>query len=138
VLKTTVVVEDIMSRNMVTANVSETAIVALKRMLNRRVENIVVIKNKKPVGILSKNDFLIKVLSKGIDPKIIKVSDIMSKPIIITPDYDIASAASLMSKRDSDYLLVVDKGVMGIVTSKDILRHLKKYIEAMVRSVLFE
>jgi len=59
--------------------------------------------------------------------------------ITVTPDYDIVAAASLMKSNHIRHLPIVKEGkLVGIITSRDILKHLRTYINTLVRSVLFE
>jgi len=79
---------------------------------------------KEVKGIVTTTGIFRHVISKGIDPKNLKVSEIMtSAPLItISPNASTREAALLMRKYDIRRLPVVERGALvGIITSKDLL-----------------
>jgi CBS domain-containing protein len=92
----------------------------------------------KPLGIVTENDVTWKVAAKGLDPKSVKVSEIMSKPLItIDPDADLAEAAKIMKKHKIRRLAVVkDETLRGILTAADIGRNLETYMDKEIRDIL--
>jgi predicted transcriptional regulator len=75
-------------------------------------------------GIVTKRDIVYKVIAEGIDPKKIKVEDIMSKPLVILTnlDLDIRWVAKAMYDSNVSLIAVFEGGdFYGFVTSKCIV-----------------
>lgn len=66
-------------------------------------------------------------------PDQVKVSDIMSTPLITTPpNTPLYAAADVMSKKHIRRLVIVkDDSPVGIVTSTDIMKLLDKYVQRL-------
>ena len=93
---------------------------------------------KEAVGIITERDILKRVISKSKDPEITKVSEIMSKPLMVGgPDMYVEDAARLMFKRNIKKLPITKKGqLVGIVTLSDIA--IVAYIEPQIVNVIEE
>ncbi len=111
-----------MSPNVLTALRSTNVAKAAKRMAEVDVGSIVVVEDKKPVGILTERDVLMKVVAEDVKASTVRVGKIMSAPIItISPDKDIVEAARIMAKNKIRRIPVVEAGkLVGIITSSDI------------------
>ncbi|MEM2839038.1 MAG: CBS domain-containing protein [Thermoplasmata archaeon] len=75
-------------------------------------------------GIITKRDIVYKVIAEGKDPRKVKVSEIMSKPLVILTnlDLDIRWVAKAMAESGVSVIAVFDKGdFYGFVTAKGIL-----------------
>jgi CBS domain-containing protein len=121
-MKRVVSVADAMEKKVLAASPNTTVAKAAKMMADRGVGSIVIVKGKKPVGILTERDLLMKVLSVDLVPSKVHVGKIMSAPIIsIGPNVDITEAARVMAKNNIRRLPVVEHGkLVGIVTASDI------------------
>lgn len=97
-----------------------------------------ILKQGRPVGIITERDITWKVAGDGLDPKGVKVGEIMSKPLItVDPDADLVEAARLMCKHKIRRLAVAKNGILyGIVTAIDIARNLEGYVDEEVRKIL--
>ena len=111
-----------MTGKVLTATPETTVARAAKLMAERGVGSIIIVKSKKPVGILTERDLLLKVVSLDLKPSSVKVGKIMSAPIItISPDADITEAARTMARGKIRRLPVVERDeLIGIVTESDI------------------
>ncbi len=85
------------------------------------------------VGIITDSDIINDVVAKGSDIKDVKVSDIMSKDVMVaSPDATLEEAADVMNKYKIKHLPVVEKGALvGIVTATDLIT----YEEALVEKI---
>lgn len=121
-MKPVVSVMDAMAKKVLTASPNTTVAKAAKMMAERGVGSIIIVKGKKPVGILTERDLLMKVVSVDLVPSRVHVGKIMSAPIIsISPNADITEAARTMAKNNVRRLPVVEHGkLIGIVTASDI------------------
>ena len=87
-----------------------------------------------PEGIVTEWDFINKVISKKIDPEKIKLKDIMTSPLTyVRPDTPMDKVADLMANNGIRRLLVVDNDkLIGIITSRDILKYFRDYVMDVV------
>jgi len=118
-------VEDIMVRDVVTVKVEATAREAVELMNRNEIGCLVVVdEEEKPVGIVTERDLLKRVLAERKDPVRVKVTQIMSKPLVTgTPHMDIEAAVRLMFKHKIKKLPVVENGqLVGLVTLTDLVR----------------
>jgi CBS domain-containing protein len=133
-------VKDLLSENVVTINVRKTALDAALLMSERKIGCLVVNDGEVPVGIVTERDLIRRVLAKKL-PLDVKISDIMSKPLItINPDSSLRDTARLMIKNKVRRLPVVkDDKLVGIIVVSDFARQLSKksiteeILEAMAR-----
>jgi CBS domain-containing protein len=81
------------------------------------------LRNGKPIGIVTERDILRRVAAKDIDMDKSKIEDIMTKnPVTINHDASILEATRLMSENNFRRLLVVKGGkLVGVVTAKDVI-----------------
>jgi len=86
--------------------------------------SLVVLKNGKPVGIITERDILKKVIPTCQDPDRILVQNIMSSPLIGgKPQMELPEAARIMLEKKIKTLPVVnEEKLVGIVTLSDMIR----------------
>jgi CBS domain-containing protein len=86
--------------------------------------SIPVVDGGRLVGIVTDRDLVIRGIAAGTDPKIQRVSKVMSAdPVTIGPDEDISAAEKLMADRQIRRLPVVEKGkLVGIIVTAQIAR----------------
>jgi len=117
-------VEDVMVENVVTIEEEATVRKAVELMNKHEIGCLIAMRKGKPSGILTERDLLKRVLADAKDPKKTKVSDVMSKPLVVgKPHMDVEDAARLMFKMKIKKLPVVEKGrLLGLVTLTDLVR----------------
>ena len=117
-------VEDVMVDEVVTVETDATVQEAVEIMNKHEIGCLIVVLKGKPVGIITERDMLTRVLAKSIDPEKIKVSDIMSAPLIVgKPAMEVENAVRLMFKTKIKKLPVVQGGqLIGLVTLTDLTR----------------
>ena len=115
-------IKDVMSPSTLSLESTATASDAAKIMETRNLEAVVVIENKKLVGIITDRDYTIKLGSHAY-PIDTPINRLMSYPLIsINQDAEISVARSLMEKNKIKRLPVVsDNVVLGIVTMSDLI-----------------
>ncbi|HVN36115.1 MAG TPA: CBS domain-containing protein [Casimicrobiaceae bacterium] len=87
-----------------------------------------------PVGMVTDRDIAIEVVAAGLDPRTVKVGEIVQRPITtVTEDAGWAETVRLMSINGVRRLPVVDAGggLIGIVSFDDILLQLAGPLVAM-------
>ena len=115
-------IKDVMNPSTLSLESTATASDAAKIMETRNLEAVVVIENKKLVGIITDRDYTIKLGSHAY-PIDTPINRLMSCPLIsINQDAEISVARSLMEKNKIKRLPVVsDNVVLGIVTMSDLV-----------------
>jgi signal-transduction protein with cAMP-binding, CBS, and nucleotidyltransferase domain len=93
---------------------------------------------RQTVGILTERDVTWKVAAKGLDPKNVRVAEVMSAPLIaIDPNADLTEAAKIMKKQKIQRLAVVKEGALqGVLTATDVARNLENYMDKEIRDIL--
>jgi len=115
-------VKQIMNRSVVTAKPDITLKEASKVMSEFHIGSLIIVKNKKIVGILTSSDIL-KAVASDKDPNVTLAEEIMSKNVkTIEPDKDLDDAVLTMIENKIKRLPVVsgDK-LVGILTASDII-----------------
>jgi len=134
-----VYVKDIMVKPVKTIDYNKTIKDTAALMKKYGKGSLIVVKNKKPVGIITADDIVYKIVAKNIKPSSAKVKDMMSSPLItITPDATCVDAAKKMRRNNVKRLPVVDKGkLVGIVSIDDIaiaVPEFTQYLEERLES----
>ncbi|MCI4434394.1 MAG: CBS domain-containing protein [Thermoplasmata archaeon] len=126
-------VKDAMSANIIFLDKETPISDAVKEMIDKNTYAIIVLDEAKPKGIVTERDLTVKVLSKKIDPKVEKIGNIMSSPLItVSPDELLENAARMMIDRKIRKLPVMENGnIVGIVTEDDIIR-ISPYLMSLV------
>jgi CBS domain-containing protein len=121
------VVQDIMTRDVVTINESETTLQAAIIMSEKGISSLIVIRDSKPVGIITERDFVKKICAKKIDVSVVKVNEIMSKiQTFADPETPIDVAVQRMINHRIRRLPVLsNEKIVGIVTVTDLAKHLR-------------
>ena len=123
VLESNIPVREIMNRDVIGVDPDDTAEVAAQMMNRYDVGNLVVIRSKKAIGIVTEEDLVRKLVSKNLLPEKVKIEDIMTSPLItVSPNTSLTSAMRIMLKNNIRRLPIVeDRKLVGIITNKDLL-----------------
>ena len=130
-------VEDIMSRDVVTVEVSQTIKNAARSMAKFGVSGLVVLHEGNLVGILTERDILTRVVTSGINPESVHVRDVMSEPVIVvSPAMPLEKAVNIMFHEKIKKLPVVDRNedhikLVGILSITDVARLQPKLLESI-------
>jgi CBS domain-containing protein len=122
-----ILIQDIMTRALITVNLSTTAFQVAKMMEQGGIGAIMVQDDSNPVGIVTDRDFATKIAANNL-PLDTPVEKIMSSPLItINHNESISSAAERMTSKKIRKLAVTENGkIVGIVTSTDLVTQLVK------------
>jgi CBS domain-containing protein len=131
-------VAEAMRTNLVITDESASVAEASASMLKKGEGCAIVLMEGRPFGIVTERDVTWKVAGKGLDPKNVKVAEVMSTPLItIDPDADLTEAAKMMKQHKIRRLAVVREGnLRGVVTAADIARNLESYLDREIRDTL--
>ena len=86
-------------------------------------EIIVLNKDKKVVGIVTDKDIVRRVVAKGLNPKEVKLKDIMTKDVIVVlGEADLGLVAGLMHKHNIRRIPVVNRigKLLGVIDARDL------------------
>jgi CBS domain-containing protein len=100
-------------------------------MIKNKVGAIIILENRRPLGIVTERDVLKKVSGHNRKPEDIDAKSIMSSPLITVKAYDsIDTAAQVMSKNKIKRLPVLetDGSIVGIISSTDMAKKLAKIL----------
>jgi len=116
------VVSDIMSK-LVTIESTGSVKEAAERMLEKNIGSIIITKDGKPAGIVTKSDLLARVIVDCRDPRECPVADIMSSPLLtIDKDTPILEAMRVIKQKKVRRLLVSDGDeLVGIISEADMI-----------------
>lgn len=123
-MPTGIKVKDAMVSRVVTAMSSQTVLEASKIMKKEDIGSLVIVESSKPIGIVTREDIVNKVVAKDLVASKILLGDIMSKDLVTCPpDCDISEAARLMSKHKYERVPVVSMGkLIGIISAREIAK----------------
>ena len=122
-----ILIQDIMTRALITVNSDTTALQIAKMMEQGGIGAIFVQENDHPVGIVTDRDFAIKITAKNL-PFDTSAEKIMSSPLVtINHNEPISAAAERMISKKIRKLAVTENGkIVGVVTSIDLIRQITK------------
>lgn len=128
-------VKDVMVQNIVIVGARTSVKKAVELMNKHEIGCLIVVNNKKPVGIVTERDMLKRVLLQHKDPRKTRVGSIMSKPLMVgKPQTDLREAVTLMVERRIKKLPVVENThLLGLLTLTDIVRS-SAYFEHIISS----
>lgn len=131
-------IKDIVVKAVHKIGTSATAQEAAALMVEKDIGCLLVSGNAEPVGILTERDLIHKVTATGAHPAKVRVSDIMSAPLIsVSMDTSIGDAAQKMVDARVKRLVVrgEDGNFFGLLTMTDLVRWLAKQ-EALSDSLI--
>ena len=131
-------VKSYMDKNFYTIGEDTTVTEAAKVMAEKKSDYLIVLKEGKPAGIVTEDDFLTKILAKEANPSTVKVSSVMSKPLItIEPDDDLLKAAEVMREHNIRKLPVVRTGIIyGIITATNVSSSCGTYVDKSIKDII--
>ena len=96
---------------------------AARLMKERDIGCVLIVDGKELKGIVTKRDIVNRVVAEGLDPKKIKLEDIMScPPHTCTPDENPVEAMHRMQMGSFRYLPVLHDGrIIGVISRRDFL-----------------
>lgn len=130
--------EIIAGRKPITVTATRSVWHAAKLMASKHVGAVVVVEGKKPLGILTERDILNRVISPGLDPASVKVSEIMTPdPMCLEPELLSCHAMALMTNSGFRHTPVVERGeVIGVVSIQDAINEEHDELERMNKMLM--
>ena len=133
-------VRDIMQKNVITIEHNKTALEAAQLISKKGISFLVIVKDGKPIGVVTEKDFLLKITSEDKQASTIPLKDIMSyKFRWVEPSTDIEDAVQKMLNNNIRRLLVLEnENLVGVITQTDLAGFLRSrlLIEGTVENIL--
>jgi CBS domain-containing protein len=117
-------VKDVMVKEVIAVEADAKVRDAVELMNKNEIGCLIVQKRGKPVGMITERDILKKIVCQSKNPEEVRVSEIMSRPLVVGKvDMDLEEAARLMLKRNIKKLPIVNGGKLaGLITLTDVVR----------------
>ena len=132
-------VRDIMQKNVITIESVKKARDAAIILKEREISFLVVVKEGKPIGIVSERDIVRKIVADNNDAQITQLEIIMSKNFKwVEPNASIESAVQKMLNNNIRRLVVLEnENLAGVITQTDLTEFLRSkiLINATVKNI---
>jgi CBS domain-containing protein len=122
------VVRAFMTRGVLTIERDATVLEAAKSMTELKIGSLIVTEEDRPVGIITERDILSKVVADERHPMTLKVSEVMSSPLItVKADQQVTEGLRTMAEKGIKHLIVMDEGELVGMFSLANLVDLERY-----------
>ncbi|MFQ3573968.1 MAG: CBS domain-containing protein [Thermodesulfovibrionales bacterium] len=119
-------IKDIMNKNIIAMESSSKVSDVMRQMITNKIRSVLITPkdNTDSFGVLSVRDIVFKVLAKGLDPKNVEASEIVTKPVIcIKKDMPIEHLLSMMKSYNIARVFVAEEGtIVGVVALMDFIK----------------
>jgi malate dehydrogenase (oxaloacetate-decarboxylating) len=128
-----ILVKDLMSTNVNVFENESTALEVSKTMSDCDVDYVIVVQSRKPTGIITERDVIVRMLTQGLDPKVVIARAIYTNPLVtIEESATVEEAAELMKEWKIKHLPVTRDGkIAGMLTYLDIAFNVPELLPAM-------
>jgi len=132
-------VRDIMQKNVIAIKEDKSALDAAKLISEKDISFLVIVKDDKPIGVITERDFVRKIAAQDKQASLIPLSEIMSyKFRWVEPSTEIEDAVQKMLNHNIRRLIVLeDEKLVGVITQTDLADFLrsKLLIEGTVKNI---
>jgi len=132
-------VRDIMQKNVITIQENKSALDAAKLISEKDISFLVIVKDVKPIGVITERDFVRKIAAQDKQASLIPLSEIMSyKFRWVEPSTEIEDAVQKMLNHNIRRLIVLeDEKLVGVITQTDLTDFLrsKLLIEGTIKNI---
>ena len=122
--------KDIVEPEFITLVGETTALDAARLMAEKKHGFVLISINGKPTGIVTEWDYLSKVVAKDRSPSSVLLREIMTENLVTAQASEgIETVTKLMADKGVRRIVVMEKDkIIGVITSKTILRRLEEYV----------
>ena len=128
---------DLFTRNVVTAGPEEALAGIARRMQDHNVGTIVIVEDRRPVGIITDRDLALALGARGLSPQA-PVREVMTRHVRAVPeDTGVFTATRFIQDRKVRRLPVVDREdrLVGLVSLDDLLRWLARELSNLAEGI---
>lgn len=132
-MATKVLVKSLMSTNINVFENESTVDKIVQTMADCDVDYVIVVQSRKPTGIITERDILVRMLTQGLDPSVVIARAIYTNPLVTIEDTEtVEEAARLMNEWMIKHLPVTRNGkIVGILNYLDIAFNIPELLPAM-------
>jgi malate dehydrogenase (oxaloacetate-decarboxylating) len=128
-----ILVKDLMSTNVNVFENESTVDKIVNTMSDCDVDYVIVVQSRKPTGIITERDVIVRMLTQGLDPNVVIARAIYTNPLVtIEASATVEEAAKLMKEWKIKHLPVTRNGkIAGMLTYLDIAFNVPELLPAM-------
>ena len=128
-----VLVKDLMSTNVNVFENESTMDEVVQAMSDCDVDYVIVVQSRKPTGIITERDVIVRMLTQGLDPKVVIARAVYTNPLVTIEETATAEeAANLMKEWNIKHLPVTRDGrITGMLNYLDIAFNVPELQPAM-------
>ncbi len=117
-----ILVKDLMSTNVSVFENESTMDEVVQAMSDCDVDYVIVVQSRKPTGIITERDVIVRMLTQGLDPSVVIARAVYTNPLVTIEDTaTVREAADLMKEWKIKHLPVTQEGrIAGMLTYLDI------------------
>ncbi len=130
-------IRDIMTKDVITINHNESVLKAAEMMSDLNIGCLVVEIDNKVCGIITERDIITKVVCRNRNPKVTRVKEIMSSPLVtIHPLASLEDAVRIFNETGFKRLVVTSgDSLEGIVSTEDLIAAETRFIALLERYI---
>jgi len=125
-------VADFMSKRVITSGPEDHVSQIASSMQRHNVGSVVIMKNRRIIGILTERDFVRIVEKVGMLLKEDQAKHFMAKPVVtVQSDTSLTDAMKLMQAHHIRHLIVLDKNLrmIGMISARDVMKVARESME---------
>jgi len=128
-----ILVKDLMSTNVNVFENESTVDKVVQAMSDCDADYVIVVQSRKPTGIITERDVIVRMLTQGLDPKVVIARAIYTNPLVtIEESATVEEAAKLMKEWNIKHLPVTREGkIAGMLNYLDIAFNVPELLPAM-------
>src|SRR3989304_3903713 len=128
-----ILVKDLMSTNVNVFENESTVDKVVQAMSDCDADYVIVVQSRKPTGIITERDVIVRMLTQGLDPKVVIARAIYTNPLVtIEETATVEEAAKLMKEWNIKHLPVTRNGkIAGMLNYLDIAFNVPELLPAM-------
>jgi signal-transduction protein with cAMP-binding, CBS, and nucleotidyltransferase domain len=132
-LASKVLVRDLMSTDVNVFENESTVDKVVQAMSDCDVDYVIVVQSRKPTGIITERDVIVRMLTQGLDPKVVIARAIYTNPLVtIEETATVEEAAKIMKEWNIKHLPVTQDGkIVGMLNYLDIAFNVPELFPAM-------
>jgi signal-transduction protein with cAMP-binding, CBS, and nucleotidyltransferase domain len=126
-------IKDLMSSDVNVFENESTMENIVKTMSDCDVDYVIVVQSRKPTGIITERDVIVRMLTQGLDPKVVIARAVYTNPLVtIEENATVDEAAKLMLDWKIKHLPVTKEGkIVGMLNYLDIAFNVPELLPAM-------
>ena len=131
-------IKDIMVKKVITFKENSSIKEIAEKMGKLDIGCAIIVRGRKPIGILTERDMVKRVIAKDLDIRKTKAKEVMTSPVeTINPDANIYYVSKVMKEKGyKRYPIAKDGKLVGLVTQTDLINYFTEQRRKFVLSSL--